>query len=219
MKRSKIKSKRLRDALDNPDTYRGGRTTPKDTAPKPSGSKPKPPATAAKPSDGQNLRSGRKPASTPARTTPAKPKPKPAAAKPSAPKPKPRAATPKPAASKPKPSAQRNTGSGRDGSFGAGTSGSGRPSDPNPKPRARTTSTSSPNRRSLRDRLLGTREERQRINEQGRQSAATSAELGRQRRESKGPKTGETRTRRINGQGGRKRTITEVYRNGRWVRK
>ena len=43
-------------------------------------------------------------------------------------KPAPKAATPK--AATPKADPQRNTGSGRDGSFGLGTSGKGRPSDP-----------------------------------------------------------------------------------------
>ena len=50
-----------------------------------------------------------------------------------APKNKPKQSTPKPAASTPKPQTQatdpqRNTGSGRDGTFGSGTSGQGRPS-------------------------------------------------------------------------------------------
>ena len=47
----------------------------------------------------------------------------------------PKAATPKTTTKKstPKADPQRNTGSGRDGSFGLGTSGKGRPSDP-PRP-------------------------------------------------------------------------------------
>ena len=58
--------------------------------------------------------------------TPANPKPRPST---------PKASTPKTTTKKstPKADPQRNTGSGRDGSFGLGTSGKGRPSDP-PRP-------------------------------------------------------------------------------------
>ena len=208
MKRSPIKSKRLRDALDS--------ITRENPTGKPGGAKPKPATSAkpkpkaAKPSDGQNLRSGR---------SPDKPKPKPAkpAASTTPAKPKPKATTPKPKATtpKPKPSAQRNTGSGRDGTFGSGTNGGGRPSDgnPNPKPSQR----SSPNRRSLRDRVLGTREEREYINESGRRSAAESARRGRERQASRAPKEGQTRPQRIGGVGGRTTGKTEVYRNGKWI--
>ena len=132
--------------------------------------------------------------------------------------------------SKTKVDPQRNTGSGRDGSFGSGTSGSGRPSDKNPKPKpTQRSETSKPvktTRRtglnsghtplpSFRNPFIGTREERLRINEQARKSAAERANKpNTNSKKTSGYKKGDTKTATIRGV-----KYVMTWNGSRWVSK
>ncbi len=110
-------------------------------------------------------------------------------------KPAPKAATPK--AATPKADPQRNTGSGRDGSFGLGTSGKGRPSDParpnQTKNGASLGSKLSPAEKKRRAEAAASVGKNRRTGTSRGGSRASNNNRGQLRANTSGPKVGSTR--------------------------
>ncbi len=110
-------------------------------------------------------------------------------------KPAPKAATPK--AATPKADPQRNTGSGRDGSFGLGTSGKGRPSDParpnQTKNGASLGSKLSPAEKKRREEAAASVGKNRRTGTSRGGSRASNNNRGQLRANTSGPKVGSTR--------------------------